>query len=532
MIEEKKDTFVALSILLIWASLAYLPFVYRGTLGEWDSFRMANGVIHSITTGHPFKSPLLYNLKISFGYYALLYLFTFIFKTNLALVITFMNYINAICAILMVPPLFFTVKRYWGNTAAVLANVLLMFIPSWWNLSLYGHPMTQAMLFMFIGLALIGYRSQLTSLKAAPWKLIALDVSIIFAFSLSLVFRLDAVLMFPLITACLLLERYSFKAVVLRSMLYGFLPLIVFFVAQSIIPDFDTATSSPNTIVQLLLAWHNLSRIVPNLLRALAIGALACHPLYLLAFCVSCLYLAYKRSYLALFFILPAFVLNFLFWIPNPSPARHFVYMAPVLAVGIAIWLSGVPWGTTSLTKYGRVFTPIPAVILFVAASLISSELMYPIVRANYPWKTAPQNYSARAYIRSIFINKYYSEKYFHDVARFGRDLHQLGPKDRPVFVIADARPVLLQLQLLSKDVQTQIERIDSTSTPLILHIVENKSNTFILVEGNLVELIHEENDYNESYLAVDKHNPNNATFNISDVIPPLRLVPELSDSG
>ncbi len=512
MLHKRENVFVTLTILFLLAILAYQPFMYQDTLGEKDSFRMINGIIDSITNRDPFRSPLLYNCTISYGYYALLYLFAPIFKTNLALVIPFMNYINVISATLIIIPLFFLVRRYWGTTAAILSNILLIFVPSWWNVSLYGHPMTQAILFMFVGLALIGSRSQLTSLKASRWKLIGLDILIIVAFSLCLMFRFDAILMFPLITACLLLERYSFKMVVFRSILFGFLPFAIFIVFKSILLDMTIVNALFTTFQRISKAPGYLeSKVSFDLVRALALWGLACHPLYLLAFYISCCHISYKRNYLALFFILPVFILN-LSWLINPSPARHFIYMAPVLAVGIAIWLSGAPWGITFPAKHNRILRPIPLAILFMVVGLVSSELMYPIVRAHYPWKIAPQNYSTRAYIRSIFINKYYSEKYFHDASRFGQDLLKIEPKRRPILVVADALPVILQLQLLSEYVWIEKKEVYSASASWRVYLVENEYNKFIFVaRGDWMKLFLETDEYNEDngyYLTIDPYNP------------------------
>ncbi len=530
MLERQKKSFVVLSILFVLAVLSYLPFVYQGTLGEWDSYRMANGIIDSVKNYGILESPFLRNINISYGYYMLLWLFKCIFKTNLTLLISLMNYVNSFSAILMVIPVFFVVKRYWGMTTAILANILLIFVPSWWNISLYGHPMMQAMLFVFVGLSLIGYRSQLASLKASHWKLIELDLLIVVILSLSLTFRLDAMIMFILIAALLILERYSFKMVVLRSTLYGFLPVIIFYAAWSITLSKGmhvsyTAPTKAHVFWRLraiFLYWHNP---FPGLPRAMAICGLACHPLYLLVFCISCLYLVYRKKYLTLFFILPFIVVNLLFWIPNPS-ARHFVYMAPVLAIGIATLLSDVPWRLTSLAKYSRILTPISIVVLFVFASFIIGELIYPIVRANYPWKSSPQNYSVHPCIRSIFINKYYSEKYFRDVSRFGRDLQKLEPKDKPIFVIADGLPVTLQLLIFSENIVVKYQQLNNDFQSCA-YLAENENNSFIIWrEGDLMKLLQVSDEYKDNYLAIDQYHPNTTIIDTALLVETFDILP------
>ncbi|WP_221645404.1 hypothetical protein, partial [Nostoc sp. UCD120] len=75
-----------------------------------------------------------------------------------------------------------------------------------------------------------------SSLRLELNRLILLDVLIIVAFALCLMFRLDAILMFPLIPACLLLENYAFKKTVSSSMLYSFFTIIIFKAMQSQLP--------------------------------------------------------------------------------------------------------------------------------------------------------------------------------------------------------------------------------------------------------------------------------------------------------
>ena len=512
---RNKDTLIVLSTLLVLASLSYLPFVYQDTLGEPDSFRMANGFIYSLSNDTPFEGPLLFRLDASFGYYALLYLFAPIVKANLALVIAFMNYINAISAILMVIPLFFVVKRYWGIVTAVSANILLIFVPIWWNTSLYGHPVIPAMFFMFVGLALVGVRSQLAARQGVLWKLIGVDGLIVAAFFLCLAFRSDAVLlMFPLIPFCLLLERYSFKRIIIYSTLYSLLPFIIFLTTQSFVMNINTMTNVPDRIAaqnlsKEVLNDNNLIAMSPlNLVIGMVTGSLAYHPLYLLVFGISCFYLTYQRNYRTLFFVLPVFILNFIFWIPNPSPARHFIFATPLLAIGVAIGLSAIPRSVKFLAKKDKLGSLVPVTLLFVLASLIGSELLYSAVRAYYPWQNQSRDYFVRMPIHSIFINSYYTEAHFQNAEHFAQDLQQLEPKDKPILVIANALPVLLRLQLLSedvKDLQVIEKTIDKTSWRL--YLLQNEHNRFIIPlivsekKNNLVKLFAA---YNDFYLAID----------------------------
>jgi hypothetical protein len=510
---RNKNDLLLLGILLVLACLIYLPFVFQDTLGEPDSFRMANGLVYSIRNNIPFEGPLLFRVDASFGYYALLYLFTPIFKANLALVIPFMNYINAISAILMVIPFFFVVKRYWGTVTAVSANLLLFFVPIWWNSSLYGHPMLPAIFFNFVGLALIGLRFCVASRQGMWWKLVGLDGLIITAFFLCLAFRFDALLwLFPLIPCCLLLERYSLKQLMLYSILFGVLPFIIFFTAQSLVVGItpnSVATGIGGQILERALTLNHATAIsVPVLVSGVVTGGLAYHPLYLLAFGLSCFYLAYQRRYRTLLFILPIFILNFFFWIPNPIPARHFIYPTPLLAIGAALGLSALSERVKYLANKNRLSSFIPLTLLFVLTSLITSELLYVSIRTYYPGPNEPPAHLIKVPIRAVFINSTYTEKHFRDAAHFAQALQQLEAKDKAILVVAEALPVLLELQLLSQEVrelQTREETIDRTS--LRLYFLRNERNFFIIplaVAEKRDELAKLVKKFDDVYLAVD----------------------------
>ncbi|MHC5859600.1 hypothetical protein [Nostoc sp.] len=467
MKQQNNKIVLVLLMLIGMASLFYLNIVYKDTLGERDSFRMAMGIIDSITSNKPLGSSMLYGRDISFAYFVLLDFFRPIFKTNLALIIPFMNYINALSAIFMVIPFFFLVRRYWGTSVALLANILLMFIPVWRVTGQYGHPMTGAILFMFIGLALIGYRSILKSMRLGWKKLILLDVLIIGNFALCLMFRMDAILMFPLIPACLFLENYpfNFKKIVSFSILYSFLPVIVFKVMQSQLPYIENS----NGIFDQLLLWNNPVRYVDNSLSGTLRVIWGLNPLLCLIFLLSCIYLVYKKhSYSYLFFILPTVLLNYIFWLPNPTPARHFIYLSPVVAISIAIFLVNIFPTVKSFVKNNR-NTGVTLAVILIISVFISYQYSY----------SAPM-----------------SKKYSYTVRQLGNELQQLEPKDQPIFVIGDTIPAVVQMQLLSKDTtvvykKTNIltdEDIEAQEksvfkpkpTYIYVIVVENQKNKFI----------------------------------------------------
>lgn len=501
-----KHSLVAIVGLIILAGVLYLPFVYHNSFGDLDSYRAAIGIADAVTTGNSLEGADLYMKGTSFGYYAFLFMFRPIFEENLALIITVMNYLNVFSAMLIVVPFFLLVKRYWGKTTAIIANILLFFQPAWWNMALYGNPVIQAVLFLFAGLVLIGYRVNLKDSQVNKKWLILLDILIVMAFSLSLVFRLDSVLMFPLITGCLFLERFSIKAAFIRSVNYAIFAALLFVIGKVLLLGINAEESFITVIFRMLQTWHHPSRFFSIYVKAIAIFLLSCHPLFLVAFCIACIHFMYKRYYRVLFFIVPTALINILFWLPNPLPSRHWIYLAPILAIGSAALLMMISEQEV-FKKLGRLGSPLSITIIFILVTLASSELLYPIVRVYYPWKCGVQNYSYRAPIRSIFVNKYYAEQYFHNASRLAIDLVELPPQKKPIIVITDPLPTLMKIKVLSKD--NKVARIDKLNRTY--YEVQNMRNRFIIVTflGDFVtELLENTDTYNGSYLILDHYNP------------------------
>lgn len=452
----KTRNLIALAILLALACACYLPFTYDGVFGERDSYRMLCGLLDSLNTGTPYANSTLYARHHSFGYYAWLYLFSDTVRQNPHAAFAVFNYTSTIAAILMVIPLFFVVLRYWGLGAAILSNFILMMIPVWWRMSLYGHPQLIAVFFNFVGLALLCYRQRLASGALEKAKTIAIDLLIIASFSLCLANRLDCVLMFPLILAVLIYEGHSFKAAVFRFAAYTVPPVIFFIIGDSALPSAAASTSSPLVgTFALLWRYHNPAKLVENFREANHIFISAYPGFLLFSYLLACFYLIRKRKYSSLLFILPVVLINYVFWLPSPFPARHFVYLAPVLAVGIALLLAFIARQAADLISNNKLKT-YSVVFLFFICGYLSTSLIdgIPIFKGVY---SPDQAITA---------------------GRLGEDLMKMPIVRHPVFVVSDAVPVIVNMQLNSDSIKI------ATSDHHTL-VVNNGKNEFIFcVQG------------------------------------------------
>ncbi|MBD2682229.1 MULTISPECIES: hypothetical protein [Nostoc] len=495
--KQHNKAVLGLLVLLVLASVTYLFTVYTDTFGERDSYRMLLGMIDSIAFDKPLGARKIYGSNISFAYYALLDFFRPIFKADLTHIVPIMNYVNAAFAILMVIPFFFFVRRYWGTLIALLANILLLILPVWRVTGQYPHPMTGSMVFMFIGLALIGYRSFLNSLSLGWKKLILWDVLIVTAFALCLMFRLDAILMFPMIPACLLLERYPLKKIVYPSILYSILPVIIFKVMQAQLAYIKDKEG--DGIFEQLLLWNNPARYVDQFVRGSLLFIWGLNPLLCLIFLISCVYLFYKRRYSYILFILPTVIINYIFWLPNPAPARHFIYLSPVVAISIAILVADIfPKVRTLLKNNTKIEVALAAFLIF--SLVISNKYSY----------SAPL-----------------SKPYSYGLMRLGTELQQLEPKGKPIFVIGDTLPIAAQMQLISKETKVSPEETNiltdesvraqekSAIKPKLQYVnvlnVENQKNKFTFyIQGfptkikEIDRFLSETDKYDGYYLVVN----------------------------
>jgi hypothetical protein len=256
----------------------------------------------------------------------------------------------------------------------------------------------------------------------------------------------------------------------------------------------------------MLHRWHHPSRYIPNLVRAFTVLLLACHPLFFGLFAVSFVYFFSKRKQKIIFLILPTAMLNLIFWIPNPLPGRHFLSFAPLVALSVGVLFSSIYESRAFkiIVSSTRLYLVVAIVILL---SLVSSECYFPVVRAHYPWKFAPQNYSSRVPIRSMIINKFYTERYYHRASRLAQDLIKLPTNGKPIIVIADPYPILLWLKIFAQERFQPHTQIDE----LRAYTIDCEKNRFIIVSiyrSYAQQLLREKDIYHESFLIVDSYNP------------------------
>jgi hypothetical protein len=455
----RKNDAIALGALLFISLLVYIPFVSTTTFGERDAYRVAVGVIDAVRSGQYLASPLLYGIEKSFAYFALINLFAPLFQEKPETIIPVLNYLNAFASILTVIPYYLLVKRYWGMRAAVLANLLLMSVPVWRQTSLYSHPMTLAMMFMIWGLWLISLGSrQDTCKEALSIKFICLEVCSVAVLALCLMNRLDASIMFLMIPGVFLLKKESVSKIFIHSILYILLPILVFFVFKAGLPviKIEDADKSASFIEQLLF-WHNPVRFGDNFIYGSRLFASAFNHLYLLLFTASCVYFWRIRKIKEFLFTFPIVLVNYVFWIPNPDPARHFIYAVPTFTLAIAIFLDNA-YNTlrSSILK--------KKIIKFSSIALLTCLLILSNIGRYEP--------------------PYYEENLsVQDLSLLSKHLQNLEKKDKTILVIGDVIPSILHMQISSPKIRVfykQTNIVNTFGDKMSLFTINNGVNQFV----------------------------------------------------
>jgi len=435
--------------LLSLACLIILPFTYRGTVGEVDTMRMVIGVSNSMASDSRFAG---YNDSVSFGYYLMLEVMTPLFKGNREALIPVMNTLNSLVGILFTIPFYFLIRRYWNEAVAISSCIILLFIPVWWNTALYGHPMLPSSLFLFLGLLVLALGNSASSpptRQRRTWH----EVGAVGLFAVAFSLRLDIVLLFPLVPVVLWLEGHRAWPSLLRSFIYGAITLVVLFGVSALVrPVGQEGGAEVSDIAQSLAHWHNPARLFRKAASGTSIAAFAWHPLFVLLTLGSGIQLARSRQFKPLAFVGIVILVNFFFWMANPSPARHYVYAAPCIALAIAFLLVGL----ADRLRWNRRSTTILLALSLGLSSLLLSEVFLPVAQRLYPWKFGVQDHSYRVPIRSMVVNQRHSQNAFLESARLGQELLALPAQDRPLLVISDY-PLAIGMEMaLHSDIAAQ----------------------------------------------------------------------------
>ena len=393
--------------------------------------RMAIGIAQSIVNEESYSG---YNYEVSTGYYKVLGLFNHSFKEDRSSIVMVMNYGNAIFAIAFLVPFFRICSRFWDRTIAVVSSIILMTIPIWWTIGLYGHPMLISAFFVFLALDFL----TIPTAHFQRWRLLKHWLLIFLgglALGFALWFRMDAVLMFPLVPAAMIIRGRRPIRSIFSSIGLGVMALWVMWTLKST-GSGEAGGQGLGSVLEVAANYHNLERLASRFTEGLVIPALGFHPLYAAVLLVSGYRMWRDKEFPTIGFVFPVVLINWLFWLPNPSPARHYVFAAPALAIGIGL-LIGI-YGRKIMKGTDR--GPLIVTGVLVLIGIFVSEAMFPVVQRFYPWKHGVQDYSYRAPIRWVYLNKVRTQEAFLNGADFAETLLTMDQRGKPVLALTDYR--------------------------------------------------------------------------------------------
>jgi hypothetical protein len=512
MTTHTTSTKLQLGSLIAFSCVLYFPLVYKNTTGENDSMRMIINIIQSLKDDVSFYG---YNYNISFAYYYLLELFRDYFIESYENLFIVMNYLSVCFAVFAQVPLYFIVKRYWDSKIAILTCVVFATMPVWWNLSLYGHPMIPSTALFLAGLSL--YTTNIFQNKNLSAYKAGLLVLSILIFSASLSFRLDTILLFPLLTAIFILNRESIYYSFAKSILIGICSLAIFIFLQNTYGAIqaESGLSGFSSVLERMADYHNLSRFLDSMKKGLISFSFAMGHVYLLLFSAGVIFLAIKKDYKSLFFLLPVSIINLIFWLPNPTPVRHFVYVAPIIAFGCSLFVFQFGSRYIKITNAKTII--LCFFVLFV--SVLSSELLFPLAKAHYPWNYKAQDFSWRIPIRSTPISKRNIEEHFY-ASKITSQCLVKELDNIPNIIVGESLPLIMYIQMLSEDNIKFSEY--ATANRTVFFKVRLGESTFYIpdMQGDRIsDYIADINEYfkNGQYsLMVDRNNHVTGSVNYS----------------
>lgn len=317
-----------------------LLFQYRGALGEPDLYRVVASLLEGHASGQGARSPMQYGRSFSFGYYELLYgLLDEAVLTSPDRLMAVINTIGFVSAIAALALLFVAVRTWHGPRVAFVTAALFGLSPMVLDLTTSGHPVLPSLAAYGLGVALMS-RPSTGVLRLVLWALASL------AFLVGLTIRAEILIAlgWPVVAGADTASLARFlRSAALRA-LPAVLAVAAFFVAQAGYVESGSGGGA-GTLLAFMRTFYSLGQIGKGM-AFLAIGFGSATLILAASAAVVVLRRSPQRSIdrarlaIALLLepaalILPCLVL----WLPNPNPARHFLFalLGTALFIGLVL---------------------------------------------------------------------------------------------------------------------------------------------------------------------------------------------------
>jgi hypothetical protein len=355
-----------LPVVSILATITAALFGYRNTLAEPDMARMVTGVVYGAATGSHIFAGNHYGIEFSFAYYELLY--NLIPESALRdpdYVARFINNLGIVFTFLFAVALGLMLNKLVNPGVAAFSAIGFLFCPLVLPFLSSGHPMIGACAFLFFGCWLI-----LVSVDKKNAYTVAIYLAFAFiALTLSLTLRGEVALAFPFVVVAYMV---SAKRQDKLSFLRGITVCLVIALAFGCFlylqrPFVVSEGGATNSLAGFLLSFASIKSVA----RGIGIVLNEFGVLSLLFLTLAMLRFKDKASIPLILACLALIIPSLLFWLPTPSPARHFVI--PILGLYVLL-------GQLGSNRLNAVQPSIIMAILLVFGNQALAELTRPII--------------------------------------------------------------------------------------------------------------------------------------------------------
>jgi hypothetical protein len=333
-----------LAALVLWAIVVRVPFQFGAVQGEQDVARLITSALIWEQTGVRTTALAGYHYYTSPGYVALIRALLPVARDAGVPVVTYLNAINTVVAVVIVIPVFLLYRRLGGTAAAALGTVLLTLIPAFWVGGLYGFPSLPATLFLVVALWLFDRWLTDAERRRTSWASIRRLVPVMLCLTATLLLKADIYLSAIALWGLLLIRhRLTWRDAATLCVVGGVPVLALLGVSSAMLQ------ASPDA-ARYMVQWRTEFTPDPadvwsreHLLQlAMSMGVLTL-PLFALA----CVALARARRFALLATLVAWTVVPVGFWFVRAGDsARHHAQAALPASLGVGTLLALLPAGT------------------------------------------------------------------------------------------------------------------------------------------------------------------------------------------
>lgn len=363
------------AVALVSAALTAL-LGYSVTFGEPDMGSMVVGIVYGAVTGNPQALELQYGMPFSFGFYELLYaLIPPELLRSPDHVTHVINSVGLAFSLLFAACVGLMLSRIVARPIALFVTIAFLFSPLAMPFLASGHPFIGACGLLFLALWLL----LLAQDQPSPARPLLYGVLALVALVGSMTLRGDIALALPFIPAIWWAVRQRPLRDCWRQIaLVTLVPVIAFalflVLQRPYVSAHGGAGGSLMGFVSKFVALERMGRGMVVFVMVLGLGTIG-------GLVWGGIRLARQRvatpPALTLLALAVLFLPSFLFWLPNPQPARHFLF--PLLALFILI---GLLWADQLRTMRRA----LGLALVLVLANQLLAEATRPLIVSRYQW--------------------------------------------------------------------------------------------------------------------------------------------------